>query len=102
MSICAGFAARGFRSPPWRFCAEASTLEIEPPVAVVFDIDHREPAFGLQRTLRFDDRSDTFELDLTVGTERAPIRRGDASLYPSLRWDGEQLVFFTRIVRWRR
>ena len=49
--------------------------------------------------LKFGDRSDTFEIDLTVGSDRAPIARGDAMLYPTLKWKRNQRVFFTRIVR---
>ncbi|HEX4953360.1 MAG TPA: hypothetical protein VF017_08205 [Thermoanaerobaculia bacterium] len=83
----------------WRFCAEASTLQIAIPDAVVFAIEHREPSFHLERTLTFGGLSNTFALDLTVGTEREPLIRGDATLYPSLRWEGDQLVFRTRIVQ---
>lgn len=69
------------------------------PDKVVFTIKHREPSFRLERTLVFGDRSDTFELDLTVGADGEPFTRGDATLRPSLRWDGDRLVFLTRILR---
>ena len=88
----------------WRFNAEASTLQIAIPSALDFTIEHREPFFRLERTLRFGDRTDTFSIDLTVGAEPVPVPRGDATIYPGLQWDvgvggGDQLVFRTRIVR---
>jgi hypothetical protein len=82
----------------WQFAPDASTLQIARPDAAAFTIEHREPSFRLERTLTFGERSDTFAIELTVGTDRGPIPRGEAMLYPSLRWDGDDLVFFTRIV----
>ncbi len=82
----------------WEFSPGASALQIESPDAVMFAIEHREPGFRLERTLTFGGRSDTFAIDLTVGADGAPVTRGEATLYPSLRWDGDQLVFFARIV----
>jgi hypothetical protein len=86
-------------SGQWEFSAEASTLQIAAPGAVLFTIAHRDPAFHLERTLTFGDRSDSFAIDLTAGADPAPFTRGDATLHPSLAWDGDDLVFLTRIVR---
>ncbi|HLG06006.1 MAG TPA: hypothetical protein VI383_07645, partial [Gemmatimonadales bacterium] len=68
----------------WRFNAEASALQIAIPSALDFTIEHREPFFRLERTLRFGDRTDTFSIDLTVGAEPVPVPRGDATIYPGL------------------
>jgi hypothetical protein len=62
-------------------------------------IDHDERLFRLERTLVFGDRTDTYAIDLRVGAGQPPITRGAATLYPSLEWDGDQLVFRTRIVQ---
>lgn len=86
-------------SGKWQFDGAASALEIRRPEAVVFAIDHREPFFHLERTLTFAGQTDRFAIDLTVGADPAPLSRGDATLYPSLRWEENQLVFLTRIVR---
>ena len=85
----------------WRFSADDSDLQIANPDSVVFTIEHDEPSFRLERTLTFGDRRDTFEIELTIGNAAGsdPVRRGDAILYPSMRWDGDQVVFLTTIAR---
>jgi len=83
----------------WQFKATRSALEIPRPDVVLLVIEHDEPRFRLERTLAFGERTDTFAIDLRVGADQPPIARGTATLYPSLEWDGDQLVFRTRIVR---
>jgi len=83
----------------WQFDATASALQIEAPDAVTFVVDHHEPVFRLERSLTFGDKTDTFAIVLTVDAENPPFSRGDATLYASLRWDGDELEFLTRIVR---
>jgi hypothetical protein len=91
--------ARPDFSGHWRFRADLSALEIGLPDAVVLTIDHEEPRFHLERTLTFGGRTDTFAIDLRVGTGQPPLERGDATLHPALEWDRDELVFRTRIVR---
>jgi hypothetical protein len=86
-------------SGTWRFRAHESALEITRPDVVKLLISHDGPFFRLERTLVFGDRTDTFAIDLCIGVEPRPFARGAATLYPSLQWDGDQLVFRTRIVR---
>lgn len=86
-------------SGEWRFSSGESRLEIGTPDVVAFRVEHREPAFRLERKFVIGGRSDTFAIDLIVGTEHAPFTRGGAKLYPSLEWDGEHLVFLIRIIR---
>lgn len=83
----------------WRFRADESTLEITRPDVVLLVIDHDEPLFRLERTLTFGDRTDTFAIELRIGADQPPLARDGATLYPSLAWDGDQLVFRTRIAR---
>jgi len=83
----------------WRFDPAASALEIPTPEAVEFAIEHREPLFRLSRTLTMAGRADTFAIDLVIGGDNAPVAHGEATLYPEIHWDGDDLVFPTRIVR---
>lgn len=83
----------------WTFSPGDSALQIRTPDAIEFLIDHREPSFRLERTLVFGGRSDSFAIDLTVGAEHAPLAHGNITLYPSLEWDEQGLVFVTRIVQ---
>jgi hypothetical protein len=83
----------------WQFDAAASTLRIGVPDSVVLTIEHEDPLFRLERTLVFGDRSDTFGIELTVGSDHPPFSRGDATIRPLLRWDGDELVFMSNIVR---
>lgn len=90
--------ARPDFSGRWRFDPAASALEIPTPDAVVFVIDHREPTFRLSRALTISGRTDTFAIDLTIGADNPPFARGETTLYPAIHWDGDDLVFPTRIV----
>lgn len=64
-----------------------------------FLIEHRGPQFRLSRTWTAGGASDTFSLALTIGAEPEPVPHQDTVIYPALHWDGEDLVFPTRIVR---
>ena len=83
----------------WRFLSDASKLDIEDPDGVEFLIQHKEPAFHLERTLIFEGERDTFEIDLTIGADVRSFSRDDARLRSLLRWDGDQLLFVTKILR---
>jgi hypothetical protein len=86
-------------SGTWIFTPDESTLQITRPTSATFTIDHRGSVFRIARTLAFDELSDTFAIDLMIGTETPPFIRGDAVLHPTIQWDGDDLVFFTRIVQ---
>lgn len=85
-------------SGQWEFDAPASSLQLETPEAVELSIAHAHPRFRLTRTLVVAGQADTFSIELTIGGANPPFRRGAATLHPSLRWDGDELVFETRIV----
>ena len=83
----------------WRYDADASSLQISGPVAVVAVIEHRDSLFRMERSMQLEDRTDEFAIELTIGGKNAPLSRADATLHPAIDWDGDDLVFVTRIVR---
>jgi len=62
-------------------------------------VDHREPALSISRTHFAGDTRDTFSLDLTTDGREVPVVRTDVRLQCRAYWDGEILVFDTRLVR---
>lgn len=86
-------------SGAWELARDSSALEIPVPDLAIFTIDHQEPRFHLERTLGFGERRDTFAIDLVIGSDQPAFLRGDATVYPNARWDGDELVFDARIVR---
>ena len=81
----------------WQFDSEASALQIEIPETIEVLIEHNGSQFRLERTFVFAGHSDTFTIELELDTDNPPISRGASTLYPSLHWDGNRLVFLTRI-----
>ncbi len=86
-------------SGSWRFNREKSTLEIEAPDDTRLVIEHREPALRITRTHVSGDKQDTFSIDLTTDGREVLASHGDLRLHARAYWDGDTLVFDTRISR---
>lgn len=86
-------------SGTWSFDPGKSKLEISPPESSVFVVEHREPHLRLSRTHVFGGKSDTFTLELTTDGREAVIERGGLRLRARAYWDGDTLVFDSRVAR---
>jgi hypothetical protein len=86
-------------SGTWRFNPARSVLQIPAPDSTLFVIDHREPLFRLSRTHVIGGKSDSFALDLTTDGQEVTLERGDLLLRARAYWDGDTLVFDSRLVR---
>jgi hypothetical protein len=83
----------------WTFNREKSRLQIPAPDATVFVVDHREPALRISRTHFAGDSRDTFSLDLTTDGREVSVDRTDVRIRCRAYWDGDTLVFDTRLAR---
>jgi hypothetical protein len=82
----------------WAFNAAKSALQISPPEASEFVIEHREPHFRLSRTLVMQGCRDTFSIDLT--TDGSPFHLAHPRGYEirgRAYWDGDVLAFDSTI-----
>jgi hypothetical protein len=86
-------------SGTWRFDPGKSALQIPAPDATVFVIEHREPALRITRTHVSGGKSDTFTLDLTTDGKEVALMRGGLRLRARAYWDGEVLVFDSKVAR---
>jgi hypothetical protein len=86
-------------SGTWRFNHAKSTLQIPAPDETIFIIDHRDPVLRLTRTHVSGESRDTFSIDLTTDGAEVTAERGDLQLVSYGSWDGEVLVFDTRLRR---
>ena len=86
-------------SGTWSFNRSRSLLQIPAPDATIFVIDHREPALRITRTHVSGELRDTFSLDLTTDGQPVSAERDDLSLRARAYWEGDTLVFDTRLVR---
>ncbi len=84
-------------SGSWRFNREKSTLEIPAPDDSLLVIEHREPALRITRTHVARDERDTFSIDLTTDGREVLASHGELRLRARAYWDGDVLVFDTRI-----
>ena len=62
-------------------------------------MEHREPALRITRTHISGERRDTFSLDLTTDGRETVLDRGELRIHARVTWDGDTLVFDTRLVR---
>jgi hypothetical protein len=76
----------------WNLNREKSKLQIPPPTSSLFDIEHSDPKFRLQRTLVFGEQSNTITLDLTIDGQEHVHEIGGAKARIRLSWDGDTLV----------
>lgn len=86
-------------SGTWKFNPSKSVLQIPAPDSSIFVVEHREPAFRIQRTHVFGQKSDMFALDLTTDGNEVTIERGEVQIYARVYWEGDALVFDTRLVK---
>jgi hypothetical protein len=75
----------------WRLDLKRTTLQIAPPTATTFQIQHEEPHFQLSRTHVYGETSDTWSIALaTDGTEHCQ-KNGDLEVRAQLSWTGSSL-----------
>ncbi|HEY7727308.1 MAG TPA: hypothetical protein VID50_02530 [Candidatus Eisenbacteria bacterium] len=86
-------------SGTWRFNPGRSALQIPPPDATVFVIEHHEPALRITRTHIVAGRSDSFTLDLTTDGREVVVDDRDLRLRARAYWEGESLVFHSKVTR---
>jgi len=99
----AGFALAQEAQKPdfsgvWKFNPEKSKLQIPAPTSSSFVVDHKEPRFHLSRTHVYDGKPDTWSIDLTTDGKEVIQQTGDRTLHARLYWEGNQLVFDSKIV----
>jgi hypothetical protein len=82
----------------WKFNPEKSKLQIPPPSSSTFRVDHREPEFHLSRTHVYDGKPDIWGIDLTTDGKEVIQQEGEQTLRARLYWEGNQLVFDSKIV----
>lgn len=83
----------------WRFNPTKSVLQINAPDATEFVIQHHEPALHISRTHIIGDQRDTFSLALTTDGQEVAVAQGDLQLRCRAYWDGDTLVFDSKVIR---
>ncbi len=86
-------------SGSWRFDRDRSTLQIPAPDDTLVVLEHREPMLRITRTHVSGGARDTFSIELTTDGKVVEVHHGDLSLAARAYWDGDTLVFDTRILR---
>ena len=82
----------------WKVNFQKSVLEIPAPDSTLFVVEHSEPNFHLTRTHVAKGKSDTFSIHLTTDGKEVVRKEGDRTDYSLAYWEGNVLVFATRIV----
>jgi hypothetical protein len=82
----------------WKFNPEKSRLQVPVPSASTFVIEHEEPRFHLTRTHVYDGKPDTWSIDLTTDGTEVIQQEGDQTLHIRLYWEGNQLIFDSKII----
>ncbi len=83
----------------WEFNRQKSVLQVPSPDRSIFVVEHREPLFRINRTHVAGGKRDAFMLDLTTDGRESVMERDGSKLVARAYWDGDTLVFDTRIVR---
>jgi Neuraminidase (sialidase) len=96
-------AAMGQQKPDfsgeWIFNPQKSKLEIKINLEKAsFTIDHQEPNFHFSRVFVVDGKQDAFSYSMTTDGREVVTKQADRTTYSRLYWDGDVLVFDTRIV----
>lgn len=86
-------------SGEWEMNRERTRLQIAMPDSTVFRIDHQEPKFKLSRTHVVKGKPDTFAIELTTDGKEVVGHETDETVYSRAYWEGQKLVFDSRIVR---
>jgi hypothetical protein len=82
----------------WKFNPEKSQLQVPAPSSSAFVVDHQEPHFHLTRTHIYDEKPDTWSIDLTTDGKEVIQQEGDQTLRVRLYWEGNQLIFDSKII----
>ncbi|OGF61964.1 MAG: hypothetical protein A2Y62_20800 [Candidatus Fischerbacteria bacterium RBG_13_37_8] len=80
------------------FNAQKSKLEIPAPSSATFTIEHKEPLFKISRTIVFDEKSDTWGIELTTDGRDIIVEESERTLHCRAYWKGEDLAFDTAII----
>jgi hypothetical protein len=96
-------AASGQEKPDfsgdWIFNPQESKLEIKIKIArASFTIDHKEPNFHFSRVFVIDGKQDALSYTMTTDGREVVRKQADGTTYSRLYWDGDGLVFDTRIM----
>ncbi len=76
----------------WTLNQQKSKLQIPPPTSSMFDIDHSDLKFRLQRTLVFGEQSNTITLDLIIDGQEHVHEIAGVKARIRLYWDEDTLV----------
>ena len=64
----------------------------------VISIEHYDSVFKFSRTFTIGGKDDSFSYELTTDGKEVVGEEGDRKLYSRLYWDGDALVYVTRLV----
>jgi hypothetical protein len=92
-------AVRANFSGDWVLDKSQSRLQIPMPDSTVFHVEHNERFFKLTRTHVMKGQSDTLTIDLRTDGEETVLKRPEEIVYSRCHWEGEKLVFESRVVR---
>lgn len=103
LALLLAVAAPGQGNPDfsgtWIFNPQKSRLEIKLNIErASFTIDHKEPDFHFSRVFVVDGKQDALSYSLTTDGREVVTKRTGRTTYSRLSWDGDGLVFDTRIV----
>ncbi len=86
-------------SGEWTFNPEKSRLEVKWNLeSGTFTIDHQEPDFHFSRVFIIGGKSDEYSYSLTTDGKEKISTQGERAVHSRLYWDGETLVFDSRII----
>jgi hypothetical protein len=96
--VYTGFASQKPNfSGVWKYNPSKSNLQIPPPTSSTLEIEHNEPDFILTRTHYYEEVSDTWGIHLTTDGKEVIQEEGEEKLVVHLYWEGNQLVFDSKI-----
>ncbi|NIM10593.1 MAG: hypothetical protein GTO45_01255 [Candidatus Aminicenantes bacterium] len=88
-------------SGEWVLNKEKSKFQVQQLAALeqaVVRIEHREPIFKLYRTFTFGGKEDVFSYELSTDGKEVESQEEGRKLFSKLYWEGDALVFVTRII----
>jgi hypothetical protein len=86
-------------SGEWVFNPEKSRLEVKWNLeSGTFTIDHREPNFRFNRVFVINGKRDSHSYSLTTDGKEEVSEQAERTVHSRLYWDGETLVFDSRIL----
>ena len=85
----------------WTFSKAKSKLQLESLAGLergTVRIEHREPRFKFERTFTVSGKDSTYSYELTTDGREVATGEGGQKHFSKLYWEGNSLVFATRIV----